>query len=79
MKSEAGEGSNKLNAMVDYYTKDLSTLSEIGKTYRGKWKVKDNVSQMHDLSKLEARNFENLINERIKKMGLIDNDDGSGT
>ena len=51
------EGNMKIPAMVDYYYKNPEILKSIGSRVRNKWKLKDDVMMIHDLSKNEFKYF----------------------
>lgn len=64
MKIEMNEGTDKIDAMVDFYSKQ--DYSFIGKMNKGKWKLKPQFAKMHDLTPAEAKVFENKFNEKIE-------------
>jgi len=72
MKTDLDLKNNKVNTMVDWYMEHQDNLNIIGKRYRGKWKVKPEVKEMHDLSDLEAREFEEKLNKKMKDTGMIE-------
>lgn len=74
MKADIGEQSRKVESMVEFYVKNPDNLNVIGKQYRGDWKLRPEAREMHDLSKGEAQRFEKLINEAMKKKGVIQSD-----
>jgi len=70
MQTEFNVGSRKIEAMVEWYSKNDDMLRKIATTTsRGKWKVKPTVSQMHDLTPTEFKDFVDLLN--IKMQGLV--------
>ena len=72
MRDEAGLQNTKIIAMLQYYTEDLERLRAIGKrTSKGKWKLKKEVKEMHDISEDEFRQFEKLLNDKLKGMNLL--------
>jgi hypothetical protein len=72
MKADAGEQNNKVTMMVEWYTKNIDNLNLIGKRYRGKWKVKKEVQEMHDLNSDELKMFEIKLNETLKEKGVFE-------
>lgn len=69
---EHGLGEQKIEAMVDWYTKDLDNLYLIGKTNtKGNWKIKKEVANMHDLTPSELREFESKLNTKLIKKGQL--------
>lgn len=74
MKADMEYGNGKVNAMVDHYSKNIDSLSVIGKQFRGQWKVHARIRSMHDLSVDEARSFEKKLNERLKEKKVIKNE-----
>jgi len=62
---------NKINAMVEWYVKHPENLVKIGRQRKGKWKLGKEAKEMHDLSKREAIDFEQQLNEQLKKQGVI--------
>lgn len=67
MKLEVDDEHVKINSMVDFYSKDYDRLLLVAKKTRGKWKVHDQVCEMHDLSKNELRIFQTKLNDQINK------------
>jgi len=72
MKDDVGEQSKKIDVMIKWYSENITNLQMIGKKHRGKWKVKPEFREMHELSKEEAQNFETRLNEELTSKGLID-------
>ncbi len=71
MKTELGEENTKVNSMVTFYTANLDALSSIGKRYKGQFKLKSDVRKMHDLTRDEAKQFEEALQLKLKKEGVI--------
>lgn len=75
---DIGTENKKITAMVDFYVKDLDNLHTIGKRYKNQFKIKSDISKMHNLTKAEAVRFETLINEKIKEKGLLQQENKEG-
>lgn len=72
MREEAGLENTKIIAMLNYYTEDLARLSAIGRRgAKGKWKLKKEVKEMHEISEVEFKQFERLLNERLNSMNVL--------
>lgn len=71
IKREVGDYGQKITSMVDWYSKDTNKIETIGKRYRGKWKVKEEIIKAHDLSHEEARIFEDKLSEKLNSMGYF--------
>ena len=76
MRQEMDTDNNKIDLMVDFYSKNTSNLQLITRKYKGSLRVNSNFKDMHDITNEEARKFEKLLNERLKKKGEI-KDDGT--
>ena len=73
MKEDAGVQSDKVSGMIDYYVEKPDMLANIGRRFRGKWKLKPAAVSMHQLTKFEAQTFEEALNKRMKDKGVINN------
>lgn len=71
LKNRYGYESDKLPAMLDYYSKNIDKLGSIGKFKRKKWSVNKEFIKMHDLSKSEVQNFELLLTQKLKERGML--------
>lgn len=71
MRVEVGIESEKVEAMVVYYTKHADQLTNVGKMYRGKWMMTKEAREMHDLTEHQSKRFEKLIREKMKEEGAI--------
>jgi hypothetical protein len=71
MQADIGKQTKKVEAMVLWYIKHPDNLTLIGKRLRGKWKLKSEVQEMHDLTRDETERFEQLLNEELVKKGII--------
>lgn len=71
MSIEMEVETKKVDTMVEWYISNQDNLTTIGKRYRNKWKVKPEVKIMHDLSDLEAKDFEQKLNQKMKERGMI--------
>lgn len=64
----------KLAAMIKYYTDNLDMLGKIGKKVRSGWRLNKYFNEMHDLTKEEAKLFEIRLNDKLKDMGVMENE-----
>ena len=67
MKIQAGENDNKINKIADHYTSNVNTLAFISKKYKGEWRIKPNVKEMHGLSNKELKLLETQVNVIVKE------------
>src|SRR6056297_3384388 len=65
IKIESGEEDNKINKIAEHYTADINTLALISKKYKGEWRLKSNVKEMHGLSNKETKMLEEQVNRVI--------------
>lgn len=75
MSADMDLESEKIGLMVDHYIKNPENLQSIGKQYRDKWKLKPTVRKMYELSQDEAKEFENKLNDALKKRGVISSEE----
>lgn len=75
MKEDIGEESDKINSMVDWYIEHPDTITLIGKRYRGKWKLQKKVREMHNLTDMETKKFEVMLNDKLRERGVIENEE----
>lgn len=73
MEQDIGDKGNKVNKMVDWYSKNLDSLPMIGRKYRNKWLLKPEIKDLYDLSPIQAREFQTKLNEKLKEKGVIEN------
>lgn len=79
MEIDLEVGNKKVEAAVDFYASNPESLKLIGKR-RGKgWKLLPKVKEMHDLTPSEAKEFESMLNDRLKKVGVIEDDEKKET
>ena len=71
MKTEMGDESKKIEAMVKYYAKNTGNLQMIGKQHRGKWKLIPHARDMHGITREEAAVFETKLNDELKRIGFF--------
>lgn len=71
MQSDLGDVGDKVKTMVEWYTEHSENLLLIGKRRKGKLRLNTNFKEMHELTDLEARNFEKQLNEALEKKGMI--------
>lgn len=67
LKNDIGFEQKKVDTMVEWYLKNDEQIKLIGKKYRGKWKLKHEFLEMHELTKEEADEFEIKLNQKIKE------------
>lgn len=65
----------KIDSMVEYYSKDMDKLSLVGKIFKGKLKIKPSFRTMHDLTENEEERFTKKINEKMKTMQKINEEE----
>lgn len=71
MSKEVGIEGVKVSSMIDWYAKHPDSLSLIGKFWGGKWRVKPQAKEMHELSGDELKQFQDGLNNKLRDMGLI--------
>lgn len=64
----------KIKSMIDFYSTNTENLSLIGQKYGNKWRVKPEIRKMHDLTKKEMKDFEILLNRKLREIGVIENE-----
>lgn len=72
MEKEMGVADNKVTALVDFYTKDTSSLMLIGKNTPKGWKINGGVQKIHGLSDDDFSIFQKKINDKITQVQQID-------
>jgi len=64
IQEDLGQESNKVVSMVEHYSKGgLDRLAEIGRVYRGRWRLHKGIREMHGLSDSEASVFEQKMHD----------------
>lgn len=71
MKEDAGLENDKVGGMLKYYLQNPDLISSIGRTLRGKWRLKPEVRAVHDLSAREAEIFELKLHKELEKQKVI--------
>ena len=72
MKIELEVGNDKIKNMIEWYTSNPESLFLIGKkNTRGNWKIKKQIKDMHDMTDSELKLFEDMLNDKLTKKGLI--------
>ena len=71
MKEDIGQENVKVDTMVKWYLEHKENLSIIGKKQKGKWIVKKQFKEMHDLSQGETHDFEVKLNQELREKGLL--------
>lgn len=72
MEADVGIGSQKVEAMVEYYTKNQESIAAIGKRSGDKWKMNKTFTEIHDMTRTEKTEFEERMTMKLKKMGLLE-------
>lgn len=67
MKLDAGIEVNKLNSLVEWYTKSPDLLSQIGKRYKDRWILNKEFVSVLGLSDKELKEFTLKINHKMKE------------
>lgn len=62
----------KIQAMVDFYIQTPDNLNLIGKRVKGRWKLKPQFRQMHDLNEFEVKQFHDKLNDAMKDRGMME-------
>jgi len=64
IQEHLGQESNKVASMFEHYSKGgLDRLAEIGRMYKGRWRLKKGIREMHGLSDSESEAFENSMHD----------------
>lgn len=71
MSVELEVENRKVDAMLTWYIDNKEHLNTIAKRYKGKWKLKPEVKIMHDLTDIEAKEFQDKLNQKLKDEGMI--------
>ena len=67
MKKQIPDVNEKVDSMVEWYTKDPSRLRAIGRmTTRGNWKIDETVKKAHELTKTEFDLFKRKLTEKFE-------------
>lgn len=66
VQKELGVSDDRVSMLVDYYTKDFSTLALIGKKNKNGWKVSASMQKVLNLSDDDFKIFEKRINEKVE-------------
>jgi hypothetical protein len=72
MRKDMDIESNKIDAMVKFYTDKPEQLADIGKRFKSGWRLHKSSRDMFELTPSEARDFEGKLNNSLKEMGVID-------
>jgi len=72
MKKDLGTQNQRVNDMVDWYSKDMERLQAIGHSGRKGWILKPEIVSMHGLTNEEQKRFSELLNQRLKEKGIIE-------
>lgn len=76
MKAELDLETDKVGAMVEWYSKRPDQLELIGHYVRGKFKLRPEVMSMHDLTKEDMLQFNRELTDKLKHLGLFSSDVG---
>lgn len=77
MRVDANIGSEKVDAMVEWYSKYQDELHRIGKRRKTGWKFKKEIKDMHDLTDIEFTEFESKMNTKLMDLGIMENPEKS--
>lgn len=67
INEDMGIVSNKVDAMVEFYSKNTDSLAMIGHRVKDKWVLSKKVKEMHELKDYEIKEFQKKLNEAFKK------------
>lgn len=73
MQIDIGIQNKKIEVMLNWYVQHPETLNKIGRQLRGKWKLRPETKDLHDLTQGEALDFEAKLNEKLKVMQQVEN------
>ncbi len=71
MQADIGQENIKVDYMVTWYLEHRENLTIIGKKQKGKWIVKKQFKDMHDLSQGETHDFEVKLNKAMREKGIL--------
>ncbi len=71
MQADIGQENIKVDSMVKWYLEHQENLTIIGKKQKGKWIVKKQFKDMHDLSQGETHDFEVKLNKAMREKGIL--------
>lgn len=72
MEKELNVNDNKVENIVNWYLKNIESISLIGKKTKRGWKLNSEVRKNHDLTEQEAKQFEFKLAEKLKERGLVE-------
>jgi hypothetical protein len=75
LKLELETQNPKVEAMAEFYSKNPSALANIGKRKNERFILSAEARKAHDLNDSEFKDFQKLLNEKIKKRGFTTSDD----
>lgn len=61
----------KIEAMVKYYSEHQDQIPSIGKVIKKRWRLNKSAKEMHDLTNMEAKVFEERFEKKIKEIQAI--------
>lgn len=68
MKDEIGEDDNHLNLIADYYCSNQDLLQSVGRRYKGGFKFKKEIIDIHNLNKVDVGQLESIMIKKIAEM-----------
>lgn len=68
MKKEFVKESDKLNLIANYYTSNQDLLNTVGRRYKGGFKFKTEIIDMHNLSKNESKKLEKIMIKKVEEI-----------
>jgi len=74
MSQDLEDSNNKINAMVEHYSKNTHNLTLIGKRRGKKWYLNKEFKKLHDLTDGETKEFQEKLIKKLKEEGVLDNE-----
>lgn len=74
-KKHGVEETGKVETMADYYLQNNDKLSQIGKYFRKKFRIKESFRKMHDLTDHQENEFIKIVEKKIKEREKISESD----
>lgn len=70
MENDLAESTDKIQSMVDFYSENQESLSNIGRMRNRKFTISQKFKDMHDLTHTEAKEFEKRLSNKLKDIGM---------
>jgi len=74
IRKDIGEGNNRVDAMVEHYSKNLENIHQIGKVTKKGFKTTPKTRELHAITKEDADIFEKRLYQVLKDKGVIENE-----